>query len=315
MLSLLAAQAAISLENAKLYDTLDTRVKERTRELSETLHHLQQTQKQLILQEKLASLGSLTSGIAHEIKNPLNFVNNFAEFTVSLVSELREELKPQGRAVDFAAVEQLLGEVEHNATKIHEHGARADRIVRAMLEHARTGPGTIREVNVNELVREYVNLALTSHRTHSVPSIPSSALRTGFDESLGLATVTSEDLGRVVLNLTNNALYALVARGGEVGHGFTPLLEVKTRDLGDRFEIRIRDNGCGIPPQAKERIFTPFFTTKPPGQGTGLGLSISHDIVVQGHGGTMSFSSQEGEGTEFVVALPKRANATTPDQD
>jgi predicted ATPase/signal transduction histidine kinase len=306
VLSLLATQAAISLENAKLYDTLDTRVKERTRELSETLQRLQQTQKQLVLQEKLASLGSLTSGIAHEIKNPLNFVNNFAELTVSLASELREELHPQGRAVDAAAVEQLLGDLQHNATKIHEHGARADRIVRAMLEHARTGPGTIRETNVNELVREYVNLALTSHRASGVHSLPSSALRTGFDESLGKAMVAAEDLGRVILNLTHNALYALVARGREVGHGFTPLLEVKTRDLGDRFEIRIRDNGGGIPAQARERIFTPFFTTKPPGQGTGLGLSISHDIVVQGHGGTMTFTSEEGEGTEFVVALPKR---------
>jgi predicted ATPase/signal transduction histidine kinase len=314
VLSLLATQAAISLENAKLYDTLDTRVKERTRELSETLQRLQQTQKQLVLQEKLASLGSLTSGIAHEIKNPLNFVNNFAELTVSLASELREELHPQGRAVDAAAVEQLLGDLQHNATKIHEHGARADRIVRAMLEHARMGPGTIRETNVNELVREYVNLALTSHRASGVHSLPSSALRTGFDESLGKAMVAAEDLGRVILNLTHNALYALVARGREVGHGFTPLLEVKTRDLGDRFEIRIRDNGGGIPAQARERIFTPFFTTKPPGQGTGLGLSISHDIVVQGHGGTMSFTSEEGEGTEFVVALPKRASATTPGQ-
>ncbi|WNG18191.1 AAA family ATPase [Cystobacter fuscus] len=311
VLSLLAAQAAISLENAKLYDTLDTRVKERTRELSETLQRLQQTQKQLVLQEKLASLGSLTSGIAHEIKNPLNFVNNFAELTVSLVSELREELHPRDRAVDSAAVEQLLGDLEHNATKIHEHGTRADRIVQAMLEHARTGPGTIREANVNELVREYVHLALTSHRANSAHSIPSSALHTGFDESLGMAMVASEDLGRVILNLTHNALYALVARGREVGHGFTPLLEVTTRDLGDRFEIRVRDNGGGIPAQAKGRIFTPFFTTKPPGQGTGLGLSISHDIVVQGHGGTMTFTSEEGEGTEFVVALPKRASATT----
>lgn len=308
VLSLLAAQAAISLENAKLYDTLDTRVKERTRELSETLERLQQTQKQLVLQEKLASLGSLTSGIAHEIKNPLNFVNNFAQLTVSLVSELREELHPQGRAVDPAAVELLLGDMEHNATKIHEHGARADRIVRAMLEHARSSPGTTREANVNELVREYVNLALTSHRARDAHSIPASALRTDLDESLGMATVAAEDLGRVILNLTNNALYALVARSAKADHGFTPLLEVTTRDLRDRFEIRVRDNGTGIPAQAKEKIFTPFFTTKPPGQGTGLGLSISHDIVVQGHGGTMTFTSEEGAGTEFVVALPKQAN-------
>ena len=310
VLSLLAAQAAISLENAKLYDTLDTRVKERTRELSETLQRLQQTQKQLILQEKLASLGSLTSGIAHEIKNPLNFVNNFAELTVSLVSELRDELHPQRGAVDPAAVEQLLGDLEHNARKIHEHGARADRIVRAMLQHARTGPVTTREANVNELVREYVNLALTSHRAHGAHSITPSALHTDLDASLGMATVVSEDLGRVILNLTNNALHALEARISAVGNGFTPLLGVATRDLGDRFEIRIRDNGGGIPAHAKGKLFTPFFTTKPPGQGTGLGLSISHDIIVQGHGGTMTFTSEEGEGTEFVMVLPKRATAT-----
>jgi predicted ATPase/signal transduction histidine kinase len=315
VLSLLAAQAAISLENAKLYDTLDTRVKERTRELSETLQRLQETQKQLVLQEKLASLGSLTSGIAHEIKNPLNFVNNFAELTVSLVSELREELKPPGGAAGARSldmVQELLGDLESNATKIREHGTRADRIVRAMLEHARTGPGTTRQVHINELVREYVNLAVTSHRARGGHTLTQSVLRTEFDAALGVATVASEDLGRVILNLTNNALYALEARGSQVGSGFAPLLTVTTRDLGERFEIRIRDNGGGVPAQAREKIFTPFFTTKPPGQGTGLGLSISHDIIVQGHGGTLAFTSEEGEGTEFVVALPKRTDERPP---
>jgi signal transduction histidine kinase len=256
------------------------------------------------LQEKLAALGSLTSGIAHEIKNPLNFVINFAGVSISLVSELREEL-PQVDSV----VEQILKDLERNASKIQEHGARADRIVHSMLEHARSGPGTTRQVDLNKLVREYVDLAMTSHRTGGGHNITQGALHTDFDAALGMVTVTPEDLGRVLINLTRNALYAIETRSSTAGSGFNPYLGVTTRDLGDRFEIRIRDNGSGIPAPVKDKIFMPFFTTKPPGQGTGLGLSISHEIVVQGHGGTLTFTSEEGEGTEFVVALPKRASA------
>jgi histidine kinase len=305
VLELLAAQAAISLENAKLYDTLDTRVKERTRDLSEAVQRLQQTQKQLVLQEKLASLGSLTSGIAHEIKNPLNFVKNFAELTVSLASELREEFEREVPVSPSSAVPQLLGDLSQSATKILEHSLRADRIVQAMLAHARTGPSEIRPVDINELVHEHVQIAVAGRKprgdTRGGPSI-----RTNYDESIGSVSLAPEEIGRVILNLINNSLYALDERRDKEGDRFIPALQVTTRDQGTQFEIRIWDNGCGIPAAVKDRIFSPFFTTKPPGEGTGLGLSISHDIVVQGHGGTMGFVSEEGASTEFLVVLPKR---------
>jgi signal transduction histidine kinase len=311
VLKLLAAQAAISLENAKLYDTLDTRVKERTRELSEALQRLQETQKQLILQEKLASLGSLTSGIAHEIKNPLNFVNNFAESAVELTAELRETLRLQQTAPGGAGagtLDQMLQHLEVTATKIAEHGKRIDRIVRAMLEHARNSPGTTQVVDINGLVQEYVNLAVVGHRTKGTGAQLDARVDLQWDGTLGSAAVTPEDLGRVVLNLVNNALYALETRKRALGSGFAPVLEVRTRNLGDRFEILIRDNGGGIPAAQRSRIFSPFFTTKPPGEGTGLGLSISRDIIVQGHGGTLEFTSEEGESTEFKLSLPKRGS-------
>ncbi|MFE8598237.1 trifunctional serine/threonine-protein kinase/ATP-binding protein/sensor histidine kinase [Archangium violaceum] len=309
VLEMLAAQAAISLENAKLYETLDARVKDRTRELSEALQRLRETQTQLILQEKLAALGSLTSGIAHELKNPLNFVNNFAGSAVALVSELREELHPR-RARPAGAgdegVEQLLGELSTAAEKIVEHGGRVDRIIRAMLEHSRSGSGLARKVDINALVREYVNLAMVGHDARKGSLVLAVRLHADYDEALGSEVVTPEELGRVILNLANNALYALELEKRRRGEAFLPVLGVTTRNLETRFEIRIRDNGGGIQAELRNKIFTPFFTTKPPGAGTGLGLSISHDIVVQGHGGTLAFSSEEGAFTEFVVTLPKR---------
>ncbi|ATB36882.1 hypothetical protein CYFUS_002297 [Cystobacter fuscus] len=309
VLELLAAQSAISLENAKLYDTLEARVKDRTRELSEALRTLRETQKQLVLQEKLASLGGLTSGIAHELKNPLNFVNNFAQSAMGLIGELREELHgqrdtpAQGRA---QVVDEVLDELSLAATRISEHGSRADRIIRAMLEHARSGSGRPSRVRINELVQEHVNLTIVGRDSRPGASMLGAVLQEDYDERLGNELVTPENLGRVILNLTNNALYALSLKKSALGESFTPVLAVKTRDLGDRFEIRIRDNGPGISAASKEKIFTPFFTTKSSGEGTGLGLSISHDIVVQGHGGTLEFTSEEGQFTEFVVTLPKR---------
>ncbi|EPX58651.1 serine/threonine protein kinase [Cystobacter fuscus DSM 2262] len=311
VLELLAAQAAISLENAKLYDTLDARVKERTRELSDALQRLRETQKQLVLQEKLAALGSLTSGIAHEIKNPLNFVNNFAESTMTLVSELQEEIhlqRARPTTEGAEAVEQLLGELSTAAKKISEHSGRADRIIRAMLEHARSGTGVARKVDINALVQEHVNLAMVGHGARKGALVLAATLLADYDKALGSEVVTPEEIGRVMLNLLNNSLYALELKKRRLGEGFTPVLEVKTRNLEDRFELRIRDNGEGIQAAHQDKIFTPFFTTKPPGEGTGLGLSISHDIVVQGHGGSLVFTSEVGESTEFVVTLPKRAS-------
>ncbi|WNG43954.1 AAA family ATPase [Archangium minus] len=311
VLELLAAQAAISLENAKLYDTLDARVKERTQELSEALQRLRETQKQLVLQEKLAALGSLTSGIAHEIKNPLNFVNNFAESTVTLVSELQEEIhlqRARPTKVGAEAVDQLLGELSIAAKKISEHSGRADRIIRAMLDHARSGVGVARRVDINALVQEHVNLAMVGHDARKGALVLAATLHADYDEALGSEVIVPEELGRVILNLLNNTLYTLELKKRRLGDAFTPILEVKTRSLEDRFELRIRDNGEGIQAAQKDKIFTPFFTTKPPGEGTGLGLSISHDIVVQGHGGSLVFTSEEGEFTEFVMTLPKRTS-------
>jgi signal transduction histidine kinase len=306
VLELLVAQAAISLENAKLYDTLEMRVKERTHALSEALQRLQETQKQLVVQEKLASLGSLTSGIAHEIRNPLNFVNNFSQLTVSLVSELREELaQPQKARLDV--VEQLLGDVEQNAEKIREHGSRADRIIRAMLEHARSVSRANRRMDINAVVREHVLLAMSGYKARNGGMRSAVTLQADYDESIGDSLVAPEEIGRVILNLVGNALYVLESRYGVLSQGFVPRLEVKTQNLKERVEIRIRDNGGGIPATVREKIFTPFFTTKPPGEGTGLGLSISYDIITSS-GGKLEFSSVEGESTEFVVVLPKRGS-------
>jgi histidine kinase len=312
VLELLSGPAAISLENARLYATLDQRVKQRTEELQEshddlarTLQRLRETQKQLVVQDKLASLGALTSGIAHEIKNPLNFVNNFAELSVGLADELRDTLAGRRAALgdDAAAVDEILGELRLNVAKIDEHGKRADGIVQAMLEHARVG-GTDerRPTQLNGLVEKFATLAYHGMRTRDAGL--EVAVETDLDPSLVNASVSSPEIGRVLLNLVNNACYAANARKKTADPGFRPTVHITTRNVGDGVEIRVRDNGLGIPAANRERIYDPFFTTKPPGEGTGLGLSISHEIVVPGHGGTLTFESVEGDFTEFVVTLP-----------
>jgi histidine kinase len=308
VLELLAAQSAISLENARLYDTLEARVKERTRELSDALDSLREMQKQLILQEKLASLGSLTSGIAHELKNPLNFINNFAQSASALVGELREELLPSGSTLTRGAVttEPVLEDLSLAVTKIFEHGTRADRIIQSMLEHARSGSGKHTRVAINDFVHEHVNLAVVGHNSREGATLLGATLREDYDPALGSEVVFTESFGRAILNIADNALYALSLKKRTLGQAFTPVLEVTTRALGNRFELRIRDNGPGITSAQKSKIFTPFFSTKPSGKGTGLGLSISHDIIVQGHMGTLEFSTEEGQYTEFVITLPKR---------
>ncbi|MEO7327233.1 MAG: ATP-binding protein, partial [Minicystis sp.] len=314
VLDLLTAQAAISLENARLYDTLDHRVKDRTRELresndelSQALRTLQDTQRQLIVQEKLASLGTLTSGIAHEIKNPLNFVNNFAELSIGLASELSEEVGRQAAHLDDEArayLTEIAGDLLQNSAKIQEHGKRADAIVEAMLEHARTDVGERREIDLNALVSEYASLVSSGHRTGG--SGPGVAFTTSYDPGLPPVEAVPQDLGRVFLNIINNACYAAVAKKKRLGAVFAPEVKISTQEIGDSVEVRIRDNGDGIPVALREKIYNPFFTTKPPGEGTGLGLSISYDIVVQGSGGSLTFESEEGAFAEFVVTLPKK---------
>jgi predicted ATPase/signal transduction histidine kinase len=317
VLEILAAQAAISLENARLYETLEQRVKDRTQELSQSnedlsraLARLKDTQKRLIVQEKMASLGALTSGIAHEIKNPLNFINNFAESSVGIADELLDEIRGQKARLDpssVESVEELAAELKGNANKIHEHGRRADDIVRAMLEHSRGGGGERREVDLNALLKEYTNLAYQGFRSQD-PSFNVS-LEASYDEALAPIEVVPQEIGRVFLNLINNACYAVHAKKRKLGGRFSPALRITTRELGDAVQIRVRDNGMGIPADVKDKIWSPFFTTKPTGEGTGLGLSISYDIIVQGNGGTLDVETEEGEYAEFVVTLPRKGEA------
>jgi signal transduction histidine kinase len=318
ILELLAAQAAISLENARLYDTLEHRVADRTRELrasndelSQTLGRLRETQAQLVLREKLASLGALTAGIAHEIKNPLNFVNNFALLSVSLTDDLAVALEGTEGRLDpdtAAEVSEILADLRLNSAKINEHGKRADSIVRSMLEHSRGGGSQKREVDVNALLAEYTTLAYQGMRTQH-PSF-AATVETHFDAALRPVLLDPQELGRVFLNLVRNACDAVQEKLRRGRPAFAPAIRVSTEDRGDRVEIRVADNGVGIPDDVRDKLFEPFFTTKPAGEGTGLGLSISHEIVVQGNGGTLTFDSVPGERTEFVVSWPKAARGT-----
>jgi signal transduction histidine kinase len=304
----LATYATIALENADAY-----------RRLNDTLDRLKSTQEQLVIQEKLASLGALTAGIAHEIKNPLNFVNNFADLSVELAGELRETIEAQKErlpAAEFETLMDLTGDLVVNATKINEHGRRADSIVRGMLLHSRGHSGERQATDVNALLEEYVNLSY--HGMRAQDSSFNITIDRNYDPAAGQILAVPQDLSRVFLNIVNNACYATHDRKGRVertgGPAYVPTLSVSTKNLGDRVEVRIRDNGDGIPPEIRDRIFNPFFTTKPTGQGTGLGLSISHDIVVQQHDGELEVDSQPGEFTEFVLRLPRAAAGATSAQ-
>ena len=315
VLELLCAQAAISLENARLYETLDSRVKERTAELTLALDNLQQTQRQLVLQEKLASLGMLTSGIAHEIKNPLNFINNFADVSVELAEELRAEVTRGGLLdSDRSAIADLCSDLSSNVTRIRQHGKRADDIIRGMLMHSRPGTGGREEADVNRLVQSHVGLAYQAFRLE-VPSFEA-ALELNLDATAPHLLLAPQEIARVLQNLVANACYAMHKRSelsrslGGSSPAPAPRLVVSTRDTGEHVEIRVGDNGGGIPAEIQDHVFTPFFTTRPSGEGTGLGLSMSHDIVVQGYGGTLTFSVVPGESTELVMTLPRRVGGT-----
>ena len=309
----LAAQAAISLENAGIHAALVRRVRAQEAELGRShadhrgaLLRVTDAQKRLLVQEKLATLGGLTAGIAHEIKNPLNFINNFAESSVSIADELSEELSAQRSRLDAdarATLEELLGELRGNAAKIHEHGKRADDIVRSMLEHSRGGSATARAVDLNALLKEYVTLAYQGFRSQD--SSFNTSIEASYAQGLAPMSLVPQDVGRVFLNLVNNACYAVHAKKKALGRAFAPVLRVSTRDLGHAVQIRIRDNGTGIPAEVRDRIYQPFFTTKPTGDGTGLGLSISHDIV-HGTGGTLEVETEEGQFTEFIITLPRK---------
>jgi signal transduction histidine kinase len=262
------------------------------------------------MHEKLASLGTLTAGIAHEIKNPLNFVINFAQAAVDLVSDLREQLGTGEGRPDRSnpeEVAELLNSLQECAEKIDEHGKRADGIVRDMLLHSRGRTGERQECDLNALVGQSVNLAY--HSLRGLDPTFNVAIETAYDPAVGRVAAFPQDLSRVFLNIVNNACFAAFEARKSRGQGFAPAVRVQTRDLGHRVEVRIRDNGRGIPEAIRDKVFNPFFTTKPTGVGTGLGLSISYDIVVQGHQGEIRVESDEGEFAEFIVTLPRASIA------
>jgi two-component system NtrC family sensor kinase len=304
LVSTFADQAAIAIENSRLFDE----VQARTSELSLSLDNLRAAQDRLVQTEKLASLGQLTAGIAHEIKNPLNFINNFSALSGELIDELAELLAcgtpDDATRADIRGLMQML---KGNLDKVVQHGKRADAIVKNMLLHSRAGSGEHRLVDINGLVDESLNLAY--HGARAEKSGFTITLERNLDPSTGMADVYPQEITRVLLNLIQNGFYAATKRAGEIGSGFEPTLKVATKNFGDRVEIRIHDNGAGIPPEIKEQIFNPFFTTKPAGEGTGLGLSISHDIVVKQHGGTISVDTESGMFTELIITLPRATSA------
>ena len=264
-------------------------------------------QDRLVQTEKLASLGQLTAGIAHEIKNPLNFVNNFSAVSVELIDELREALG--GVHLDSklrAEISEIADMLQGNLDKVVQHGKRADSIVKNMLLHSRQGSGEHRLVDINALVEESLNLAY--HGARAEKEGFNITLERSFDPTAGQVDLFPQEITRVLLNLISNGFYAATKRKAEANRGdYEPTLAAATKNLGDRVEIRIRDNGTGIPPEVKEKLFNPFFTTKPAGEGTGLGLSISHDIIVKQHGGSIEVDTQPSEFTEFRIVLPRVA--------
>ena len=286
-------------------------LQEQKDKVESTLKELKTTQTQLIQKEKLASLGELTAGIAHEIQNPLNFVNNFSEVSVEMIDEVLEERQKEEGERDESLINELLSDLLQNQTKINHHGKRASNIVKGMLEHSRTSTGERVLTDINQLADEY--LRLSYHGLRAKNSSFNADFKTDFDPNLPKILVVPQEIGRVLLNLINNAFYAVSQRPNLTClqdlsglNTYQPTVTVTTKNLENTIEISVKDNGSGIPEIIKSKIFQPFFTTKPTGEGTGLGLSLSYDIVTKGHGGTLEVVSVEGEGSEFIVKLPIR---------
>jgi len=272
--------------------------------VEDTLTELKSTQSQLIHSEKMASLGELTAGIAHEIQNPLNFVNNFSEVNTELIEEMKEEIDKG----NIREIKTIADDIKENELKINHHGKRAEAIVKGMLQHSRSSSGVKETTDINELADEYLRLAY--HGLRAKDQSFNATLKTDFDESIGNIKIIPQDIGRVLLNLFNNAFYTVTEKKNSpqpppVGGGveYEPTVSVGTKKTGDKVLISVKDNGNGIPQKVVDKIFQPFFTTKPPGQGTGLGLSLAYDFV-KAHGGELKVETKEGEGAEFIIQLP-----------
>jgi signal transduction histidine kinase len=294
----LATYVVIALENAEAY-----------RQLNSTIQDLKKTQEKLVTQENLASLGALTAGIAHEIKNPLNFVNNFAELTAELVEELKEHFvkhRDKLSADDIKDVEETFRDLDQNAKKINEHGKRADSIVRGMLQHSRGNAGERQPSDINDILEEDLNLAYHGMRAQN--SEFNITIDKYFDPTIGEVNIIPQDISRVFLNIITNGFYETNRKRKQNCENYEPSIAVFSKNIGKYAEIRIRDNGNGIPESVREKLFEPFFTTKPAGQGTGLGLSLSHDIIVKSHNGEIAFETEEGKFTEFIIKLPRMNN-------
>ena len=287
----------ILYRNNRRKQLANTLLEKQKNETEKTLKELRDTQTQLIQTEKMASLGELTAGIAHEIQNPLNFVNNFSDVN----NELIEEVKSQKSKLKGEELEELLNDIYQNNEKISYHGKRADAIVKGMLQHSRASSGQKEQTDINALCEEY--LRLSYHGLRAKDKSFNAKFESNFDNSIGKINVIPQDIGRVILNLFNNAFYVVDEKRKNLGDGFEPLVTVSTRKLNGKVEVRVADNGNGIPPGILDKIFQPFFTTKPTGQGTGLGLSLSYDIV-KAHGGELKVETRQDEGTDFIIQLP-----------
>jgi signal transduction histidine kinase len=285
---------------------LEVEVAERTAELRKqkeeleiTLHELKSAQTQLIQSEKMASLGELTAGIAHEIQNPLNFVNNFSEVNRELIAEMKHEIN----VGNMAEAKNIAKDIQDNEEKINYHGKRADAIVKSMLQHSRSSSGKKEATDINALADEYLRLAY--HGLRAKDKSFNAKFQTDFDDRIGPINIVHQDIGRVLLNLINNAFYSVSEKQQQDIPGYEPTITVTTKKIGEsRVEIRVADNGNGVPKKVLDKIFQPFFTTKPTGLGTGLGLSLSYDIIKRGHGGELKVETKEGEGAEFIIILP-----------
>jgi len=293
----------LSLEKQKILESqnihLEEQVQKRTIELKKSVEDLKSTQAHLIQSAKMASLGELTAGIAHEIQNPLNFVNNFSEVNSELISEMKEEL---GKG-NIETAKTIANDINNNEQKIIFHGKRADAIVKGMLQHSQSSNGIKEPTNINALADEYLRLA--NHGFRAKDKLFKATMKTDFDETIGNINIIQQDMGRVILNLINNAFYVVDEKMKLNKNGYEPTVSVSTKKANGNVEIKVADNGKGIPQKVLDKIFQPFFTTKPTGQGTGLGLSLSYDIV-KAHGGELKVETKEEEGTIFTIELPSK---------